>query len=60
VRLTYSEISVGDVVTDSKKALRIYVDHLRKVNKRGILLTNYEQMMIIRKHMGFLEMESGK
>ena len=60
VRLAYSEISVGEVVTDSKKALRIYVDHLRAVNKRGILLTNYEQMMIIRKHMGFLEMESGK
>jgi UDP-N-acetylmuramyl tripeptide synthase len=60
VRLSYSEISVDEVVTDSKKALKIYVDHLRSVGKSGILLTNYEQMMIIRRHMGFLEMESGK
>ena len=60
VRLTYSEISVDDVVTDSRKALKNYVDHLRSVGKRGILLTNYEQMMIIRKHMGYLEMGSGK
>jgi UDP-N-acetylmuramyl tripeptide synthase len=60
VRLSYSEIAVDDVVTDSKKALKIYVDYLRSVGKKGILLTNYEQMMIIRKHMGYLEMGSGK
>ena len=51
---------MDDVVTDSKKALKIYVDYLRSVGKKGILLTNYEQMMFIRKHMGYLEMGSGK
>ena len=60
VRLTYSGITLDDVVTDSKKALIAYVDYLRSIGKQGILLTNYEQMMTIRKHMGFLEMGSGK
>jgi UDP-N-acetylmuramyl tripeptide synthase len=60
VRLTYSGIKLDEVVTDSKKALIAYVDYLRSIGKQGILLTNYEQMMAIRKHMGFLEMGSGK
>ena len=60
VRLTYSGIPVAAVVTDSRKALKDYVEFLRTTGKSGILLTNYEQMMAIRKLMGFLEMGSGK
>ena len=59
-RLAYSEIPVGEVVTDSKQALAKYVDFLKSNGKRGTLITNYEQMMVIRKLMGFMDLESGK
>ncbi len=59
-RLSYSDTAVGKVITSSTQALEEYVEHLSRVNKRGTLLTNYEQMMIIRRHMGFLDLESGK
>lgn len=59
-RLVYGQIPVEEVVTDSKQALAKYVDYLKTSGKRGTLLTNYEQMMAIRKLMGFLDLESGK
>jgi UDP-N-acetylmuramyl tripeptide synthase len=59
-RLSYAGISVYSVSTDSKQALAGYVDFLKGNRKRGTLLTNYEQMMAIRKLMGCMEMESGK
>ena len=59
-RLVYGEIAVEEVITDSKQALSKYVDFLKSNGKRGTLITNYEQMMAIRKLMGFLDLESGK
>jgi lipid II isoglutaminyl synthase (glutamine-hydrolysing) len=59
-RLSYSQIPVQKVETDSRIALAEYVQFLKTSGKRGTLLTNYEQMMAIRKHMGFLDLESGK
>lgn len=60
LRLSYAGISVGSVIPDSKKALQHYVGFLSAEKKRGTLITNYEQMMFIRKQMGFLDLESGK
>jgi len=60
LRLSYAGITVGQVIPDSKKALQHYVAFLTEAKKRGTLLTNYEQMMFIRKQMGFLDLESGK
>ena len=59
-RLAYSETSVGKVLPNSNLALDSYIEYLAKVGKRGTLITNYEQMMIIRRSMGFLDLESGK
>jgi lipid II isoglutaminyl synthase (glutamine-hydrolysing) len=59
-RLVYAGIPVQQVVPDSKQALAGYVGYLKQIGKRGTLLTNYEQMMAIRKQMGFLDLESGK
>jgi UDP-N-acetylmuramyl tripeptide synthase len=59
-RLSYFEISPEIVEPDSKQALIQYVSFLKTNGNRGTLLTNYEQMMAIRKLMGFLNLESGK
>ena len=59
-RLSYIAKSIEQVQPDSKQALAEYVSFLKSNGKRGTLLTNYEQMMAIRKLMGFLDLESGK
>lgn len=59
-RLIYAGVKPAQVMTDSKVALEAYVDFIHSSGKRGTLITNYEQMMIIRKHMGFMDLESGK
>lgn len=59
-RLSYMGVSPEIVEPDSKQALAQYVSFLKANGKRGTLLTNYEQMMAIRKLMGFLDLESGK
>ena len=59
-RLSYIGVSPEIVEPDSKQALAQYVSFLKADGKRGTLLTNYEQMMAIRKLMGFLDLESGK
>ena len=58
-RLQYAGIPVEKVEPDSRAALAEYVTFLRDNGKRGTLITNYEQMMAIRKLMGFLDLESG-
>ena len=59
-RLAYAGIKAEEVLPDSKQALARYVSFLKENGKRGTLFTNYEQMMAIRKLMGFLDLESGK
>jgi UDP-N-acetylmuramyl tripeptide synthase len=59
-RLSYCGMAPENVEPDSKQALAEYVSFLKANGKRGTLLTNYEQMMAIRKLMGFLDLESGK
>jgi hypothetical protein len=59
-RLSYFGLASEIVEPDSKLALAQYVSFLKANGKRGTLLTNYEQMMAIRKLMGFLDLEAGK
>lgn len=59
-RMSYLGKPVEQVEPDSKRALADYVAFLKTSGKRGTLLTNYEQMMVIRKLMGFLDLETGK
>lgn len=58
-RLCYSDIACHEVIPNSKNALESYVEYIRDLGVRGTLITNYEQMMAIRKHMGFMDLESG-
>lgn len=56
-RLCYAGLAPEQVLPDSKQALIAYTDYLKKSGSRGTLITNYEQMMEIRKHMGYLDLE---
>jgi lipid II isoglutaminyl synthase (glutamine-hydrolysing) len=60
VRLRYEGITVHSVITDSKMALLRYVDYLSTSGKEGILLSNYEQMMFVRKQIGLHDLEGGR
>ena len=61
LRLRYAGITVHNVVPDSKLALQHYVDYLSSLpGKQGILLSNYEQMMFVRKQVGLHDLEGGR
>lgn len=60
LRLRYSGIPVHSVIPDSKDALRRYVDYLSSIKEPGILLSNYEQMMMVRKLTGLHDLEGGR
>jgi hypothetical protein len=60
LRLRYAGITVHKVTPDSKLALQQYVDYLSTAGKSGILLSNYEQMMFVRKQIGLHDLEGGR
>jgi hypothetical protein len=60
LRLRYAGIAVHSVIPDSKDALQIYVDYLSGISEPGILLSNYEQMMLVRKLVGLNDLEGGR
>ena len=60
LRLRYAGISVNNVIPDSKLALQKYVDYLSTAGQPGILLSNYEQMMFVRKQIGLHDLEGGR
>lgn len=60
LRLRYAGITVNKVTPDSKLALKQYVDYLSTAGKSGILLSNYEQMMFVRKQIGLHDLEGGR
>jgi UDP-N-acetylmuramyl tripeptide synthase len=60
LRLRYAGITVHKVIPDSKVALQKYVDYLSTAGKTGILLSNYEQMMFVRKQVGLHDLEGGR
>lgn len=60
LRLRYAGITVHSVIPDSKMALQRYVDYLSDTGKTGILLSNYEQMMFVRKQVGLHDLDGGR
>ncbi|RFA09461.1 UDP-N-acetylmuramyl tripeptide synthetase [Subtercola boreus] len=59
VRLGYAGIPVGSVDLDVRAALRQFLALPRPTNGRKTMILNYEQMMGIRKILGFKELEGG-
>jgi UDP-N-acetylmuramyl tripeptide synthase len=56
-RLGYAEIPFGDVIPDMKQAVTRFMALPRPSTGNKVMIVNYEQMMLIRKHFGFLELE---
>jgi len=58
-RLGYAEIPVGSVKPDLKDALAGFLALPRPQHGMKTMIVNYEQMMLIRKLLGFLDLEGG-
>jgi hypothetical protein len=58
--MRYLGIPVHSVIPDSKDALQRYVDYLSSIGEPGTLLSNYEQMMLVRKLTGHSDLEGGR
>ena len=59
VRLGYANIPVGDVDLDVRAALRRFLALPKPSTGRKTMILNYEQMMAIRKILGFKDLEGG-
>ncbi|MEF2977908.1 MurT ligase domain-containing protein [Subtercola sp. YIM 133946] len=59
VRLGYADIPVGGVDLDVRAALKSFLALPRPTRGRKTMILNYEQMMSIRKILGFKELEGG-
>jgi UDP-N-acetylmuramyl tripeptide synthase len=60
MRLRYAGIPVAAVIPDSKQALKKYVDYLAGIGQEGLLLSNYEQMMQVRRLVGLNDLEGAR
>ncbi|WP_167139528.1 MurT ligase domain-containing protein [Diaminobutyricimonas sp. TR449] len=58
-RLGYSDIPVGQVQPDLKSALTAFLALPKPRTGIKTMIVNYEQMMLIRKQLGFLDLEGG-
>jgi UDP-N-acetylmuramyl tripeptide synthase len=59
-RFGYAGIPVGSVVPELRPALTAFLDLPRPSRGNKTMIVNYEQMMLIRKHLGFLDLEGGE
>jgi UDP-N-acetylmuramyl tripeptide synthase len=57
-RLRYSDIAVHRVEPDLKPALEAFLALPRPARGMKTMVVNYEQMMLVRKQLGFLELEA--
>jgi len=57
-RFGYGDIAVGSVVPDLKPALEKFLALPKPARGTKTMIVNYEQMMLIRKLLGFLELEN--
>ena len=58
-RFAYSDIPVDQVIPDLKPALAAFLALPEPTRGIKTMIVNYEQMMAIRKHLGFLDLEGG-
>ncbi|MCU1417243.1 MAG: UDP-N-acetylmuramyl tripeptide synthetase, partial [Schumannella sp.] len=56
-RFAYDDIDVHAVEPELAPALKRFLEMPPPVHGRKTLIVNYEQMMLIRKHLGYLELE---
>lgn len=56
-RLAYGAIPVGTVEPDLDRALAVFLALPRPAHGRKTMIVNYEQMMLIRRRLGHLEIE---
>jgi hypothetical protein len=59
VRLGYLGIQVGAVDLDVRRALKAFLALPKPATGHKVMILNYEQMMLIRKILGFKELEGG-
>ncbi len=59
VRFGYLGIRVGSVDLDVRAALKAFLALPKPSNGHKVMILNYEQMMLIRKILGFKELEGG-
>jgi hypothetical protein len=59
-RFAYAGIPVGQVVPEWRAALEAFLSLPRPLHGMKTMIVNYEQMMLIRKHLGFLDLEGGE
>jgi UDP-N-acetylmuramyl tripeptide synthase len=58
-RFAYAGIPVQQVVPELKAALAAFLALPKPSRGTKTMIVNYEQMMLIRKHLGFLDLEGG-
>ncbi|WP_308464736.1 MurT ligase domain-containing protein [Rathayibacter soli] len=59
-RLGYAQIPIGVVLPELKDALAAFLALPRPASGIKTMIVNYEQMMFIRKQLGFLDLEGGQ
>jgi lipid II isoglutaminyl synthase (glutamine-hydrolysing) len=58
-RFAYADIPVGAVHEDLRSALKAFLDLPKPSHGVKTMILNYEQMMLVRKQLGFLDLEGG-
>ena len=58
-RFGYSEIAVHDVIPELTPALERFLSLPKPSRGMKTMIVNYEQMMLVRKHLGYLDLEGG-
>jgi hypothetical protein len=56
-RLAYAELPVGTVAPDLRQALKTFLALPKPSRGVKTMIVNYEQMMLIRKQLGYLDLE---
>ncbi|MFF1879279.1 MurT ligase domain-containing protein [Leifsonia sp. NPDC058230] len=59
-RFAYAGIPVGSVEPELLPALTAFLELPKPTRGTKTMIVNYEQMMLIRKHLGFLDLEGGE
>jgi UDP-N-acetylmuramyl pentapeptide synthase len=60
VRLGYEGLGVGEVEPDLRAAVKRFLALPRPVNGQKTMIVNYEQMMLIRRLLGYSDLEGGQ
>jgi hypothetical protein len=59
-RFAYAGIPVTSVLPELRPALKAFLDLPKPTRGTKTMIVNYEQMMLIRKQLGFLDLEGGE